>query len=103
MLMTREASCQAGYFCAHDNNESTVCCAEGTSLEECASLNDADDLESDSAHPSGSSTDGSAGASSAASEGEDEAEDETGEEPDSGAAGLVPGLALLAGALALLL
>ncbi|PKS08969.1 hypothetical protein jhhlp_003582 [Lomentospora prolificans] len=41
------SSCNAGYFCAHDIDQSTVCCAEGKSLEECAALNSAGALTSD--------------------------------------------------------
>lgn len=40
------ASCQEGYFCTSDKEESAVCCAEGTSLEECAKLNGASELTS---------------------------------------------------------
>lgn len=41
------SSCNAGYFCAHDPDQSTVCCAEGVSLEDCAALNSAGALTSD--------------------------------------------------------
>ena len=110
---TCTASCQAGYFCAHDSEDSSVCCAEGISLEDCAQLNGADVLKSDSddsSSGSGSSSSaaaptqssGSSATASQGDEGEGEAED-TSEDPDSGAAGLAPGFALLAGAVAFLL
>lgn len=101
------ASCQAGFFCAHDSEESSICCAEGISLEDCAKLNGAGALKSDSEDSSSSSSAAApsqtSGSSSAGSEeGEGEGGDAS-EEPDSGAAGLAPGLALLAGAVAFLL
>ncbi|KEZ41130.1 hypothetical protein SAPIO_CDS7198 [Scedosporium apiospermum] len=51
------SSCNAGYFCAHDVSKSTVCCAEGSSLEECATLNKANGaLTSDPPVPSTTET-----------------------------------------------
>lgn len=130
------ASCQKGFFCAHDDAETAVCCAEGMSLEECAALNNADggltsDAPSSTAEPttaesSAESTSAEATTSapattftsvpastSFASNGTTAAPTGTGaapsatlpaeEDPESGAAGVVPAVALLAGAVALVL
>lgn len=111
------ASCQAGYFCAHEDDESTVCCAEGSSLEECAKLNGAKALKSDeeaeeepsessavSAPASSSASDSATKPTETAEDGEDDDEPEAEpEEPESGAASVVPGLALVAGVVACLL
>lgn len=132
------ASCQKGFFCTLDTAETTVCCADGMSLDECAALNDAEGgltsgaPSSDAPSSTAKSTPAestaepttsapattftSAPASTGfASNGTTAAPTGTGtgavpsstlpveEGPDSGAAGLIPAAALLAGAVALVL
>ncbi|SPN99671.1 uncharacterized protein DNG_02522 [Cephalotrichum gorgonifer] len=123
------ASCQAGFFCTHDDKETTVCCAEGTSLEDCAALNGAGGLTPDqpattSAAPTTSAaestsepayeTTASAEASSSADDTTTSTSDDFTPEPtapaenpggaDSGASVVAPAVALLAvGAFACLL
>lgn len=115
-MVLATASCQAGYFCAHEDDESTVCCAEGSSLEECAKLNGAKALKSDEeaeeeptessavSAPASSASDSATKPTETAEDGEDDDEPEAEpEEPESGAASVVPGLALVAGVVACLL
>ena len=49
--MLKLDSCEAGYFCAHNKDNKTTCCAEGKSLDECAKVKKLDGLQSDPAEP----------------------------------------------------